>query len=132
MPILTLIRGLPGSGKSTYAKENYHCLILEADMFFEKNGGYKYDPSLSSVAHGWCKSAMQGALVNGMDVAVTGTFVKNEQLEDYIQVAKTANNDVTVNIIRMTTDYGTIHRVPESVLARMRDSFESNEFEKIV
>ena len=29
---LTIIRGLPGSGKSTYAKSRYNCLILENDV----------------------------------------------------------------------------------------------------
>lgn len=44
---LLLIRGLPGSGKSTmakeYAKAGYvHC---EADQFFEIDGQYRFDAS---------------------------------------------------------------------------------------
>ena len=50
---LVLIRGLPGSGKSTMAKvlalvgfEHY-----EADMFFVVNGQYRYDATRIRDAH---------------------------------------------------------------------------------
>ena len=47
---LILVRGLPGSGKSTIASaidgsdESYAPIHLEADMFFMENGEYKFAP----------------------------------------------------------------------------------------
>lgn len=45
---LYIIRGAPGSGKSTKAKaliaENLDLLHFEADMFFEQDGPYKFNP----------------------------------------------------------------------------------------
>ena len=65
---LTIIRGLPGSGKSTYAKKNYNCLILEQDMFFIRNGQYCYNANSIRRAVEWCKSMCEHALQLGMDV----------------------------------------------------------------
>ena len=48
---MVLIRGLPGSGKSTCAREDY--AHIEADMYFmDAEGNYKYNPSK---AHAWCR-----------------------------------------------------------------------------
>ena len=40
--VLYIVRGIPGSGKSTFAK-SLGGTHFEADMFFMKNGEYKYD-----------------------------------------------------------------------------------------
>jgi len=77
-PQLTLIRGLPGAGKSTYAQTHFSkSLHFEADQFFELNNGeYKFDPALISCAHDWCYSNTVKALRWGYDVVVTNTFTQ--------------------------------------------------------
>ncbi len=54
---LVLIRGLPGSGKSTMAKDlaTQGYLHFEADMYFELDGHYRYDASCIREAHSWCQ-----------------------------------------------------------------------------
>jgi len=42
MSKLILVRGLPGSGKSTFAK-TFGCLHVEADMFYIVGGKYRFD-----------------------------------------------------------------------------------------
>ncbi len=47
---LILIRGLPGSGKTTFAKElasTFGVKHYEADMFFEVDGVYKFNRDLT-------------------------------------------------------------------------------------
>lgn len=51
---VTILRGISGSGKSTYAKTLNPDIILSADDFFMVNGTYKFDPALLSAAHGDC------------------------------------------------------------------------------
>ncbi len=51
---LYIVRGIPGSGKSTFAKtlggQHY-----EADMFFiDENGVYNFDFTKIKDAHQWC------------------------------------------------------------------------------
>jgi adenylate kinase family enzyme len=57
---LILIRGISGSGKTTHAKEllkeNHTLSHYEADMYFYKNGKYKFDPNKLNLAHHLCKT----------------------------------------------------------------------------
>ena len=57
MKNLYIVRGLPGSGKSTFAKsiaKPYQ--VFEADQYFMKNGKYKFDPTKLKEAHNDCKN----------------------------------------------------------------------------
>jgi hypothetical protein len=58
--ILYLIRGIPGSGKSSLAKSlgGKH---VEADMYhLDENGNYNWKPVDVKKAHEWCQSIMGG------------------------------------------------------------------------
>ena len=53
--ILTLVRGLPGSGKSTFANWIWNeYAVCEADKFFyDKEGNYNFDAIKLREAHEW-------------------------------------------------------------------------------
>ena len=61
MKKLILLRGLPGSGKSTFAKSisNESTGHIESDMFFVKDGEYKFDGSKIKDAHNWCQDVVE-------------------------------------------------------------------------
>lgn len=53
--MFTIIRGMPGSGKSTLGRRlaaEQNALFIEPDMLMYQNGEYKYDPTSYSVAVG--------------------------------------------------------------------------------
>lgn len=53
--MITIIRGLPGSGKSTLGRKlaaEQNALFIEPDMLMYQNGEYKYDPAAYSVVVG--------------------------------------------------------------------------------
>ena len=59
---LYLLRGIPGAGKSTLAKQlgDSH---FETDGFFMVDGEYKFDPTKLREAHQWCQSQVELAMI---------------------------------------------------------------------
>lgn len=50
-PRLQIIRGLPGSGKTTLALKNFsHLMRIETDMFFSRGGKYVFTLDLNKQA----------------------------------------------------------------------------------
>ena len=123
--ILYIVGGLPGSGKSTYARTlvapSAH---FEADQYFMKGGKYVFDPSKLKDAHGDCLARTRKAMASGKHkvVAVSNTFTMKWEVQPYIDLG----NELgwTVRVIRMTGDYGSIHDVPKDSIERMRGRFE--------
>ena len=122
-PQLTIVRGLPGSGKSTYAK-TLDCVHYEADQFFELDGEYVYDINLISAAHDWCYGKTVRALRHGHDVVVSNTFTKMWELDRYLAIPAILSLPVVVEIVEMKTQYQNVHGVPEDKLKQMAARWE--------
>ncbi len=120
--MLRLIRGLPGSGKTTLAKQ-YHCLHLEADMYFIKNGQYNFDKHKLQNAHQWCLLQTEIALKNNMDVVVSNTFTQLWELERYIKLA--IHYNIKYQIIEATGSYPNDHNIPEEKLTQLKAKWQS-------
>jgi len=65
---LLLVRGLPGSGKSTYAKTLTDRKHIETDMYFALSGTYQWDGSKLGKAHQWCQDEVRKALMAGEEI----------------------------------------------------------------
>lgn len=126
---LYIVRGVPGSGKSTRAKElktwYEGVLHFEADMWFERTGEYLFDPTDLHRAHRWCLTSVQTALNQGKKVVVANTFTTYKEIKDYVKYAQMNGHGVT--LITMLQEYGSIHNVPEETMTKMRERFESHD-----
>lgn len=118
MSKLVLIRGLPGSGKSSMAKTMKGYKHFEADMYFEMQGKYEYDFKQISNAHAWCQMCVRLELERGNDVVVSNTFVTRWELAPYLRMTD------NVRVVKATGDYGSEHSVPAETIERMRDNWE--------
>ncbi|MBL0122917.1 MAG: AAA family ATPase [Betaproteobacteria bacterium] len=117
--LLYLIRGIPGSGKSTLQK-NWGRDHFETDMWFEQNGGY--DRAKIKVAHEWCKSHARAALEAGRDVVVSNTFLKRWEMQFYLDTANHVG--AVVQEITMQGRWQNTHGIPIEQVLEMEKYFE--------
>jgi predicted kinase len=125
MTSLVLIRGLPGSGKSTIAKNligwYWH---VETDQFWMVDGEYKFDMSRIKEAHQWCQDKTKSMLNMGQSVVVSNTFTTAFELLPYFDIAKEFG--IKPQVLLAQGQFGNIHNVPDEVLAKMAARFEYN------
>lgn len=126
---LILLRGLPGAGKTTFAKTlgGFH---VEADMYFDHPiRGYEFDASLLSKAHAWCRSAVENAMshadINNKDskIVVSNTFTTDWELEGYYVLARLFHYRVFTITVENRHDGMNYHNVPEETIEKMRNRF---------
>ena len=127
MPKLLLIRGIPGSGKSTLAREicawNYRFTRWEADSFFMTLNGYEYNKEFTGAAHTWCfHNAMKDIFANQSTI-ISNTFTTNWEMQKYIELRNLFTN-LEVFVIKVTSQYKTIHGVPEETMEKMKNRWE--------
>lgn len=122
-PSIVLIRGLPGSGKTTMAKlmtGHTHC---EADMFFvDATGQYQYDSTRVAQAHEWCREKVRQALLRYENVVVSNTFSRLREMEPYLAIAKEFG--IVPQVIEATGKWKNVHDVPEERIEQMRQRWE--------
>ena len=129
---LYIIRGVPGSGKSTLAKSIAKSWqIFEADMYFMKNGNYKFDFNGLKDAHNFCKrqvhKAMHPGLVNSLfyrNIVVSNTFTQEWEMRFYQIIAKKYGYKVYTIIVENRHGNKNEHGVPDDKVEQMRNRFE--------
>ena len=117
---LFLIRGVPGSGKTTYAKTLGIPDHYEADMWFDANGGY--DHARIKLAHEWCQQQAIAAMQAGRDVVVSNTFTRLWEMGPYKNTAIKLGVKIIEKV--MTGEWTNVHGVPVEKVRQMRERFE--------
>jgi len=117
---LILIRGLPGSGKSSLAKTEYPgYVLLEPDMYLiDADGVYRYEPSLIEKAREWCLWKTRMILDDDQKVVVTGTFVQIDEIQPYLDLG------VPTEVIEAKGQFKNVHGIPDYVIEEMESQWE--------
>jgi predicted kinase len=127
MGILYLIRGLPGSGKTTLATmfhNMYGYQVHEADDFFtDDEGVYHYDSKWIRKAHNACfvKIGQYMSKHPHSAIVVCNTFVTEFDMQAYFALAK--HYKWTIQVILTQGHFKSIHNVPDYVIERMKADF---------
>lgn len=126
---LILVRGVPGSGKSTYARslleKNSEYVHYEADMWFERDGKYEFDAKKLGLAHAWCQSQTEAALRAGKTVIVSNTFTTIKELVPYFNISKDVLGTYPV-VHTCEGEFESIHDVPRDKIKQMRERFATD------
>jgi predicted kinase len=125
MKNLYLIRGVPGSGKSTFTQTltpNH----WEADMYFiNKDGEYKFNIDEIKNAHQWCKDMIEDAMKRDLDkIAVSNTFTQEWEMEPYFKLAEEYGYKVFSLIVENRHGGENQHGVPSDKVQIMKDRFQ--------
>lgn len=124
---LALVRGIPGSGKTTLATEVLDAeLDVDSDRYFEDdNGNYNFDASKLGDAHNWCRGTVEDAMENGVQsIAVHNTFTEQWEFVRYIGLA--AQHGYRVYSLVTENRHGgeTEHGVPQNKINQMENRFQ--------
>lgn len=131
---LILIRGLPGSSKTTLAMKMHKetgIIPISTDDFFNKNGEYKWNYKFLKAAHQWCFGMTAFELFCGRSVVVHNTFIEKWSMEMYIDFAHSIG--VEWEILEPNTKWKfnveecakrNTHGVSESAVQKMMDRWE--------
>jgi predicted kinase len=126
MNTLVLLRGLPGSGKSTAAKLFNKAPHFEADMYFmDADGNYQFDFAKIKDAHNWCRHSTMDAMKKGYPIViVSNTFTQEWEMEAYYLLAEELGYMVVSMIVENRHGGKNVHGVPEDKLEIMKNRFE--------
>lgn len=123
---LLLLRGLPGSGKSSTARELRRSLRLfhaEADQYFvDSQGVFRFDGRCLGEAHRWCVEAARRSLMEGVLTVVANTFRTFVEIQPYLGLAETAST--TLLLAECRGRFRSVHNVPLATVERMRRNWE--------
>ena len=137
---IVIMRGIPGSGKSTYVRETFDgALICSADNYFEELAMLnqttyleEFKPWLVGKAHQHCWGSFIHSTVI-MDeplVVVDNTNIKHWEYENYVLLGEQMGYEVEIVPIRF--EYGaagvyhrrSTHGVPHEVIQRMINDYQ--------
>jgi len=133
--ILFIIRGLPGSGKSTLG----NCFqfptgeiptVYAADDYFLRDGVYEFDLAKIPQAHAACQENVSRELRCGYSVCVANTFTQRWEMQPYIDMARHAGFRLVVidcydgGMTDEELAAKNVHNVTEDIIAAMRQRWE--------
>ncbi len=138
-PVLIIVRGVSGSGKSTFADflvdnlkeievnhggETESCVQkFEADQWFIDNDE-PWNPSYLGTAHKWCQAEVKKSLQDGYITIISNTTTTKKELDPYIKIATELG--VQYFVLITDGDYKNVHDVDDDKLQKQAERFYFN------
>ena len=131
MKKVIIMRGLPGSGKSTYIKDNYpDAIVCSADHFWiQEDGSYKFNVNKLGEAHKCCYNKFKGLLnLSNPLVIVDNTNTSEKEMRNYKETAYSFNYQVELIYCKCSVETSVkrnIHNVPRATIEKMAARLEN-------
>lgn len=126
---LVLMRGWPGSGKSTCAKKESvkfkKSLVLSTDDYFvcPNTGDYIWVSSLIGEAHVWNRKRTEDAMKRGKSpIFIDNTNIRLWEMDGYLKLAKIYGYETFQ--FPCSGNFENTHGVPREKVEQMKDSYE--------
>lgn len=125
---LILLRGLPGSGKTTLAgvlsEEGQYPVFSVDDYFTDENGHYEFRFQENHLAYKHCEESVRLAMQQeSRKIIVHNTFTLEWEMEPYFKLATEQNYRVHVATVENRHGNANIHDIPEEQVERMRTKY---------
>ena len=128
--VLIILRGLPGSGKTSFAKYMFSNNVFEADQYFyDSQGNYNFDATKLPDAHKNCQRRVEELMQMsettqyGQEIVVSNTATTERELQPYLDLAKLYGYKVVSLIVENRHGNASVHNVPTETIEKMRDRF---------
>ena len=126
---LILLRGLPGSGKSTFAKllsENGQYPVHSIDSYFTNDvGEYHFEFDKNFLAYKNCEDETRKSLENNCEkVFVDNTFTINWEMEPYFKLASAF--DYMLHVVTVENYHGNknCHNISDEQIEKMAAKYK--------
>lgn len=131
--IVTIIRGVSGSGKSTFgealkALNPHNTQICCADDYFtDDEGNYNFEVTKLHIAHKICFNDFKSFVANDTPhIIVNNTSTKENEFKKYKEFAETDGYKVFVVVMENWHGGANIHDVPEIVLEKQEVNIKNS------
>ena len=135
MKTLYIIRGIAGSGKTTFANTIVDSIaVCEADQYFvdKETGEYKFNPDEIKIAHQWCKDEVENRMKYNQDtygldyseIVVSNTFTQEWEMDPYFKLAEKYGYRVFSLIVENRHGGKNTHGVPDEKVEVMKNRFQ--------
>ena len=123
MKMVFILRGLPGSGKSSFAAQQEGAVICNADKFHMVDGVYMYDQGRAAEGHEWCLRGFIEFVISGEEfIVVDNTNTSSLEIAPYYRIARAYGYSVRFYLFECSivdSIKNNVHGVPEDVICRM-------------
>lgn len=126
---LIILRGLPGSGKTTLAKSlseqgKYPAFSVD-DYFTDADGNYNFQFDKNHLAYKACEENTKLAMESGKEkIFLHNVFSMEWEIEPYFKLAAEFNYAVFVVTVEKYHDSKNVHDISEDQLSKMAEKFK--------
>lgn len=125
---LIILRGIPGSGKTTFA--DYFAGLTDSnafaadDYFYDGKGNYNFDLNGLHMAHVTCQSNVRKAMeANEHVITVHNTSTTEKEINPYMKMANELGYRVFSLVVENRHKGENTHKVPDEAIERMKNRF---------
>lgn len=135
IPRLYLIRGLPGSGKSTFANELGCIVIAPSDMMSHRGGKYHWIRENYMISKMHFREIVRHLMSLQIDICITELMLEKKFIEFWLQEAKNYYYQVHIKTLLIDlkrSENRNIHKVDRKSIQECHDQMDYSIYDQVI